>query len=280
MNQHFEKHTQATLKRSLDCIELDHDLWVYKVSFDVAFDSKSLPKNFKQAFRLPTYQGVAHVSQIEAFKKGTADRIENIERMVVGDAAFREQVRCDGFMQAWEAHGNALQTNTAAVYDLFVSGNIEPEDLVVMDIGTHSLFHRDGTPLPAAVYFDYMNGNFRNGSYDLVKAAEHLSNIPNVVLTPNREDEYVHEVPYYNRTSSSKEGLVFLFTPTREQFLALWPVMQKLHKTHPGIMVREAIFETDMLGLRACGAAKYDTYYGCDGDDMYEHDDDEPGNSY
>lgn len=274
MNQHFEKHTQATLKRSLDCIELDNDLFVYKVSFDVAFDSKALPKNFKQAFSLPTYQGVAQRDQIEAFKKGIIERIQNVERMVVGDQAFREQVRCEGFMQAWETHGNSLQTNTAAVYDLFVSGNIELDDLVVMDIGSHSLFHRDGTPLPVAVYFDYTNGYFRNGSYDLVKAMGHLKTLPNVVLTANKEGSYLHEVPYYNQTSSAKQGLVFTFRPTREQFLGLWPTMKKMNSKYPGITVREAMFANDTLGLRAVGAAKYDTYYGCDGDDTYDHDDD------
>ena len=260
----MKKNTQATLKRNLDCIEVEENLWVYKVSFDVAFNSKELPDNFKQAFSLPTYQGVARTSDLEAFKAGTSPRINNIAKMVVGDPMFREHARTEGFMEAWEAHDKTLKSNTDIVYDLFLTGNIEADDLIIMEVGSHSLFHRDGTPLPVAVYFDYINGNMSNGVYDLSKALQHLKTLPSVVVIPDKKGNLIHEVPYFNSSSSCSNSLVFKFMPTREDFLTLWPTMQRLHKEYPGIMIKEAMFENDTLGLRAVGATKYPTYYGSD----------------
>jgi hypothetical protein len=128
------------------------------------------------------------------------------------------------------------------------------------DDSCHMIFDVNNEPLPVAVRFDYIDGNMRNGSYDLAKALDILNARDDIYIIHN-----IESVPYYNRSSSCSSCISFLWRPSVEDYRKMWDRCKKIDKKYASCRMHQAIFEEDLLGLRAGGAAKYDEHYGCDG---------------
>jgi hypothetical protein len=264
-----ESHTETlSVTRSVDCIVLEGDLAVFRVARTHVFDNAQAPANFKAMMPDSAQQGFAKVRDIRAYLKGKVSTIKTQDKLQLVSPEFRARAQRDGFVAAWEQEGK--QHVTGQLFEAFEQGTVQLDDLVTPDYGGHMLFDRKGGVLPTALYFDYMNGNFRNGAYDLAKAIEVLKLDPRVrqVYTgrsynKSKFDEAkwaIQEVPYYNNSPGCSQNLAFIFSPTQEDMTRMWELMPKLNKQYPSTTTHEAVFVLDLLGLRAAGATKHDRY--------------------
>lgn len=114
----------------------------------------------------------------------------------------------------------------------------------------------------------YSDGHFHNGRYRLEQAAEHLLARPDVEVIARPRHTYfsdtvalapaeaLHPIPHYNAGASSTESLVFLWRPTgatRTRIVDWFHADRKHNMMHFWTFV----FQEDLLGLRACGAALF-----------------------
>jgi hypothetical protein len=140
---------------------------------------------------------------------------------------------------------------------------------------SHSVVGMDGRDFARMQVGEYTSGHFDNGHYDLEKAATHLLTRPdvrlyadtgyrrnrsNLVATPQ---EAIHNIPGYNSEPGRSQHLLFRWMPSQED----WDKLCAAKKGHKrGLMsddVWRTVFELDLLGLRACGAALFTDYYEC-----------------
>lgn len=261
----------ATLQANLqlDYAVLEGDLCVYK--FSTQFEQTAGPKKiFENTRKGVSIQGFARLKSIEAFKAGRTSSIARLDKLVYQPLEVLELARTRGFQEAAQNYAKDCEN----VFDLFAQGKLELDGIAHWEVGGQMLFDRHGQVLPAAIFFNYMNGRFANGVYDLEKALKVLSRRKDVAPIKG-EQLTIEEVPYYNCSPGCSQHIEFWFQPTVKQMRALWEVMQRMNKQYPSTMDHEAVFELDMLGLRKAGAAKYDSYYSSDEYNSSDEDDED-----
>jgi hypothetical protein len=203
------------------------------------------------------------------------------------DASTRELIRTGGW-QAWEKAGYVKSK------DVF-EAVADPDCLVKVDTGSHMLFDRYGAALPVGINFDYIShGGITEGRYDLKKLAAHLLSRDDVQIFPRKEgwrtdqcdkegratqvDQCITNIPYYNSERGASQTIYFRWAPTKEVYQRMWAHCLKKKKQYPSTYMHQAIFELDLLGVRACGAALFDDYHKStrynSREDDYEHDED------
>ena len=146
----------------------------------------------------------------------------------------------------------------------FTAHGASVDNLVRLDHGSHMAFDRHGNSLPVAMLFEYIHARIVDGCYDLEKAAEILRKDPRVRFIPGDrpgEQGIIQPVPYYNSRAGSSRHIPFWFMPTADDAKRLWEKQKAMGGTYPSTRGHEAVFELDMLGLRAGGAALYDKFY-------------------
>ncbi len=119
--------------------------------------------------------------------------------------------------------------------------------VAVNGFSDHIIRLLDGRAYRAAVWFDYIQAQIHNGAYDLTKAHEILSKNPNV-----RELTAVERIPSYNWESHKSNTLSFKYAIPDDQ-------MDMLVKA--GTNIYRVVFDNDLLGLRAGGAAMFEKFY-------------------
>lgn len=127
----------------------------------------------------------------------------------------------------------------------------------------------DGRLVPSLFEANYIDGHFHDGRYRLEQAAAHLLARPDVevIARPTRASsresalattpqEAIHPIPHYNEEKHRTESLVFLWCPTGDTRRR---VVDWFHSgvQHPKMHFWTFVFEQDLLGLRACGAALF-----------------------
>lgn len=162
------------------------------------------------------------------------------------------------------------------VYDAFSDGRVVPGDIVRFDPKRGAIFTLDDKILPHAIFFDYMsNGRISNKTYDLDKLIAHLlprddirffpktrrREDPDYSATASTAEEALLEIPYYNRDSGRENTVAFRWAPSQEAYQAIWDALPNKNKDYPLGDLYSVLFETDALGLRACGAALCDSYW-------------------
>jgi hypothetical protein len=146
------------------------------------------------------------------------------------------------------------------------------DNLIRLESYDHSFWKIDGSLFPAAIAFDYVEASITDRRYDLKKLVEILRQREDVTiiaakeggyrrrsegLTPAQPGEEIDRIPYYNRDCGS-ETVTFYWTPPAEVTLALRSTEGK-----KGFFNRfHYIFDNDLLGLRAGGAALTRDFYG------------------
>lgn len=214
------------------------------------------------------------------------DQLENMvagKKWAVADtfwmlgAEGRERIRQEGLVPISEASRKSRKT--AIHQDVFTAlcdGRLSADDVIRVDRQSHFSYTKDGKALPMGVLFDYIsNGRISNLTYDLPVLIDHLLGRGDVSFFAHeklRDDHVNHErfattpeeallsVPGYNQDEGQTKTVMFLWAPSQEDYQRVHdevireddPRRRDLHK---------AIFDLDMLGLRACGAALCDTYY-------------------
>ena len=162
------------------------------------------------------------------------------------------------------------------VYDAFSEGRAVPEDIVRFDPKRGAMFSLDEKILPCAVFFDYIsNGRISNTNYDLEALISHLlpredirffpktgrGDEPDYAGTATSAEDALLDVPYYNRDDGRQKTVAFRWAPSQEAYQAIWDALPNKNNNYPLGDLYSVLFETDALGLRACGAALCDSYW-------------------
>lgn len=265
----------ASIHRKVDQLLLEDDLAVFRVTYQVDFQ-EPVPANLAAWYQSHTFEGFARPQDLEKFLADKAKNIETIQGLTLVPAGFREHARLHGYVAACDKF-KTYRTDNCGAYELFASGAASLEDLVVLEHGGHMLFDRNGEVLPTALFFNYMNGNVHNGCYLLKKTLGILRKDPRI--TPIRERRsgeaeavdkdgwHPQNVPHYNASGACSWHVAFSFAPTADDMKRLWAQMKSYNTKYPSTLAHQAVFDLDMLGLRAGGAAKYSAYHMADASD-------------
>lgn len=254
-------HATIEATATLEYAVLEKDLCVYKLTTKLKTTAGN--KTPFEGFLADTSaQGFATEESIEAFKEGRQPGIKNKGFLRYCPPESLEDARKRGFLPAFEKWA----TGNFDVFDLYSEGALELDGIATWDVSSHLIFDRNGEPLPTAIYFSYLSGGFKDGSYDLKKALAVLSKNEQVVApTPKAGSGDGHlkisKVPYYNAGPGCNTEIEFVFQPTAEQMRKIWAQAKRLNEKYPSVARHEAIFELDLLGLRKAGAARYDNFY-------------------
>ena len=217
-----------------------------------------VPKCLEHVVAQVQEQGLVKLADVLLFQEGKLESIPKWEgwRLVAPETIEKLKSECVG-----ELLGELCREKRP--FDAVVEGRLGVEDVYWVDGGDHTIKDRKGRLVPVVQNGDYIHGRFRDGCYDLFKVVKLLGADSRVVAAHNsyRKDcpLEVSHVPSYNAERGCHFQVEFLFCPTEEDML-------KLEAASAGRSVAsefwEIAFEIDLLGLRAGGAAYFDTYYG------------------
>lgn len=173
-------------------------------------------------------------------------------------------------------------------YTALSTGQSLPEDVIRFDWGSHLYFYADGRPMSQALQLNYLSGHLDNGHYDLRKAAEHLMSRDDVTVyggnnnrsreplkKANTVDEAIHSIPYYNSENNRDLNLIVIWSPSQDDYEKLHAACQEMTTNYPWGECYRAIFEKDLLWLRAAGAALFESYYTSRERDTNDYDDED-----
>ena len=154
------------------------------------------------------------------------------------------------------------------------SGEFTESDLMFWNSYCGTFLSIDFDPLPTPLEFDYMWGYFCDGAYNLPRALEVLKADPRVRArsrrkfgSPEEARLRIEDVPSYNRTPGQSRHISFVFTPTPEDLAKM--VLYDDDARGVNETRRRAVFDLDLLGLRAKRIARCETY----GEVIYEDKD-------
>lgn len=139
------------------------------------------------------------------------------------------------------------------IFDYIVEGG-DLDKIVRIKTYDHTVWRLDGTIYPTAILFDYISANMNNRAYDIDRAFQILSERSDVTFLDNNHRPTagkILRIPYYN-SECGETYLSFAWRPSQEQ-------RERLYECELGKF--KLIFDEDMLGLRAGGAALFDCFY-------------------
>jgi hypothetical protein len=140
--------------------------------------------------------------------------------------------------------------------DSFTAFKEQAGILVRFDNDAHMVFDSTGEPLPVAIHFDYIN-SIENESYNLELVSSILSSRKDILILKD-----IHDIPYYNACNGCTKTINFLWQPSVEDYRKMWNKCLLYGSKYPSCEMHQAVFDEDLLGLRAGGASKFDSYAG------------------
>jgi hypothetical protein len=265
----LSKEYSATVQQTVT-----RTLLTYPVSDKVVavkLDTLTAHPDGRQALGLPAQNGeqsvqfFAKLSDVKKFAAGKIDALPDLGYCLVTPEIL-EYLSKNGWFNNDE--GYALAKEFPAAYDTFAEGKGDAELVVKLDFSNNLAYFLNGDMVPTGIRFNYIDGRVRNDTYHLDKAADCLLNNPQVNLgAAKTAAEAIVPIPYYNCTPGSHSSLVaFVFSPTRDQMQALMAKAKSYKSRYYSTELRRAIFDLDLLGLRAAGAAKYTDFWESDKD--------------
>lgn len=149
-------------------------------------------------------------------------------------------------------------------------GKATVDNVVRYDSFSELLFDRQGMLMPKAMYGCYIDAHLDEQSYDLEKAAAHLLTREDVFVAaargftdPDMQTpalsplDAIHGIPGYNASPGRQRCLHILWRPSKADYQKMWDQANTYGK-HASLSNWRAIFDLDLLGLRAAGASKED----------------------
>lgn len=213
-------------------------------------------------------QGIIGRAEMDAYLAGE-QKLEPIKGLRLMTSEAMDNIQAWGW--SWLQGRDSAAIVRPDVFDAFADG-ASLDGLVNIDSMSHMVFDRHGEPLPQALVLDYLKGNLDNGHYDLKKAVAILRGNPRVrFIDENRyRDEWVFfgendnpvmAIPAYNMSESRDAYIAILWRPTHDEYRAMWEKCRQMEPKYPSTANARAIFELDLLGLRAGGAALFDDFF-------------------
>jgi hypothetical protein len=253
---------QITVTRTLDSVPVDDNRYACKVT-ETTLDSREEQPTKKSWQAITTAEGLKNLKigrpDLPVYAPGhDDDKHYTLHFGVLSDASLRKlQKQGVGLFQQKRCREKQNVFDRLDIYDHVVrQGSL---DNIIGFVNYDSTAWRlDGTLLPTAHSFDYMDGHMNNAHYDLPKALAILQNRSDVTLTVRERwgnDGYIQQVPGYNAGDScGTQYISFRWIPNQEQ-------ADVLHGVKGSLDTHKTIFDQDMLGLRAGGAALFSSFY-------------------
>lgn len=273
----FENSTTLVRTTTLHVLEIEPDLHVFKR--EVATKNTGSTGTMKTA---PEPKS-AIVTQGFIDSKNLANMLAGKNHTTRGDlnillAEGREIMRTHGYIHNISDKKIAAQAEAARrtdVYDAFATGEATADDVVRFDHSSNMLMDRHGEVLPVAILFEYISAHIDNAHYDLTKAAAHLLTRDDITVFPvkgwkdhpdfdavaNTVEEAIASIPYYNAEAGRNRTITFRWSPSVEDYRKMWAECLRIGRQYPSTTRYQAVFNLDLLGLRACGAALSDDFY-------------------
>jgi len=244
---------QVKYESELQYIHVYKDIYVFK------FTKTSEIKKKKTA----TIQGDCREVDIKRHNKNkTRDffvsSTKEEKQIQIVSNGFLEVAQKKGYSDAWDK-----KKRIAAPFDMFLDKKITKDNFILSDWSSYMIFDLDGSPLPCAIYMDYIEAGLSNGRYDLVKAKKILekrNDIDGLILT---------DVPYYNCSSGCSKYIRLIWQPSKKDYQKMWEKCLSYKTQWPSTTMAHAIFDLDLLGLRKGGAAYFDEFYKSKEDEDY-----------
>lgn len=251
-------NTLAT-SASLEVVKLAVDLYAYKLIADfhntTPTGTFTLPNDL-----LPTAineQGFVNCKNFKLIKAGKPYKPLNLYIMPF---ELQEALRLNGWIE-WD---NEKWSSWAPinVFDAVNEPTFNLKMVVEIKHESHMLADYTGKVLPVGVNFNDNNGGIVDGRYNLNLLLKHLQSRTDCKLFSGIEN-----IPYYNAGAGHRQTISFIWQPNAEDYTKMWEWCLANGRKYPSCEMHQAIFELDLLGTRAVGANKFDTFYGSDDDD-------------
>lgn len=285
----FTNTSTLTRQTQLDVIALEENLHVFRLSTQTKrTETNGTLKVQPEKTKPQVVEGFIDDKNLKKMKAGQAWK--KLDRLVLFMEEGREIVRTVGYMIDERSKHRKTYTNAIVrePFEAFAKGDAVLDDIVVFQHDSHMLLDRKGVPLPVAIDFDYIsNGRISNTNYDLKKLVEHLLTRDDVVIHKagkgHRDDTFDTNtpatsfedaqctIPYYNADEGRTHTVYFRWMPEREDYLKMWEWCKANDGKYPSTVKTQAIFELDLLGLRAAGASLCDEFWGS----TYEEEDED-----
>jgi hypothetical protein len=244
------------------------DFECFEIGEYIAFKATARSSNSKDA---EVHQGIATKSGVRTLKQG------KFPNKVHYGLLTDEQI--EGIQQVgWNflADYRNAKINKAPrpdIFDYLVAGG-NPANVLRTD-GWNQFYDLDDVIVPTAVWFDYIQAHIDNSHYDLAKVVDILRTREDIVFFDGGERQFwkidadrpeIKSIPSYNAGGGSTQYVPFFWRPSLEVMQLLEADMSNRYKT---------IFDQDLLGLRAGGAALFEGFYNstpyeCGDDDGHD----------
>jgi hypothetical protein len=257
---------------TVDEIDIGGDRFIFRYHEEIT-RTGAKPKLIKK-------EGIATSRQLKDLRAGREAAYERY--FVFDDERLADVIRM-GYTGISYDRFKATDDNHTSVFEHVAKGG-DIKNIVRFYNYDHSFWRADGTLLPTGIAFHYIEPAIHNGAYDLDKLVEILRAREDVMIMAATESgmarynqpygskpkvaepgEEIDDIPYYNRSRGQTKTVTFFWTPSQE-------VSERLRSDYTNRY--KIVFDEDMLGLRAGGAALYDTFYK-QGDDRSLEDDDD-----
>lgn len=245
------------------------------------------------------------------YSKGVSDRQgffdeKNLEKALAGKSySTTDLVLCEDklieHLRMWgwqDAPGKKdrerFEWQRSDVYDALLEDPSRVEKLMRLDHGSHMRFDWTGKVLPVPIWFSYMDGRIAEDKYDLKRTAEILLARDDVHVFPRQEgwrddpdregkattvEQSIISIPGYNSERGRSRTIYFIYRPSVEDYRLMWEKCLSYKANYPSTERHRAIFDLDLLGLKAGGACLVQNYWDSNrpdtsNDDNYGDDDD------
>lgn len=254
----IESHTTVVTDRKVECFILGEKVVIYRLTVTTTSGNKKPTTSVSE--------GITSPAGLSSFRNGAASLPEFFKNQsaVLGNPELVETLRTYGYLNDEFREGLREITNTP--YTRWAAGGAKIEDIILFEGGAHMCHDWQGVPLACAMPFNYIEAQLHNGSYDLKKALEILKKRTDIRFYAQdrwSKAEEIQMIPGYNQTERNTECISFVWMPLREDYLRMWSRAQGYGGTsHPSCNRYRAVFDEDLLGLRAGGSAKFLSFYG------------------
>lgn len=260
----------------LSYVDIGNNQAVYRLQRTIqpATDAK-VPGMVKGMVQNSSREGIATLPSIEKFLK-QGQGLSEVQGLSLVPESFPEMVARYGYVKggemAYEGLSQEAKDALARPFTQIVENGVGLERLLQQDYASHMVFDRAGVVQPTGVYFDYISARMSNAVYDLKRALEVLEKNDRVFFVEDSESRRrrsstaptskIQSIPYYNVSKHSSSYLSFWFQPTAEEMQRMWEKQKSYGTQYPSTCQHQAMFDLDILGLRAAGAAYYEDFHG------------------
>lgn len=209
---------------------------------------------------------------------------DNLHRLLMGldwteDTSWHVFVDEDQqFLNSDDAliYGNDLRQirSTSQVYDELKAGRINETHIFRRDPKTNMFFDVQGQVLPEIIAFSNQEDDRMNDvNYNMKKLVAHLSARGDVVFfkqgslvdRPETFEDAVFTIDKVKHPQlRGRQAVLFIWSPSRKEAQVLWDAVRADPRVgspeHVEPVLYEKIFDLDLLGLRACGAALWPVF--------------------